>query len=75
MRAFLNFLSGAILGAIVGASLALLLTPESGDQLRTDLRDRATHFQDEIKHAAEARRAELEQQLAELRAPRKPHSA
>lgn len=71
MRGFLNFLSGAILGAIVGASMALLLTPESGEQLRTDLRDRATHIQGEIKSAAESRRAELEQQLAELRAPRK----
>lgn len=72
MRSLINFLSGAILGAVVGASLALLLTPESGEELRSTLNERTTQFQSQVKQAASARRAELEQQLSELRAPRTP---
>jgi gas vesicle protein len=67
-----GFLAGAILGALVGGTLALLLTPFSGDDLRQQMRDRAQYVQDEVKKASLERRLELEKQLAELRAPRKP---
>jgi hypothetical protein len=36
------------------------------------MRDRAQYVQDEVKKASLERRLELEKQLAELRAPRKP---
>ena len=71
MRKFLSFLVGAILGGLVGATAAILLAPVSGGDLRSQLRDRALKIQDEVKAAAAARRAELEEQLATLRAPRK----
>ena len=71
MRKFLSFLVGAILGGLVGATAAILLAPASGNDLRSQLRDRALKIQDEVKAAAAARRAELEEQLATLRAPRK----
>ncbi len=70
MRNILGFVVGAILGSLVGASLALLLTPMPGGELRVQIKDRAVSFSDEIQAAANARRAELEQQLAQLRAPR-----
>jgi gas vesicle protein len=66
----MNFLSGVLAGALVGATLALLLTPESGGDLRGQIRDRAQSLQDEMRRAAAERRAELEEQLAAMRAPR-----
>lgn len=71
MRKFLSFLVGTILGGLVGATAAILLAPVSGGDLRGQLRDRALKIQEEVRAAAAARRAELEQQLATLRAPRK----
>jgi gas vesicle protein len=65
-----GFLGGAVLGALVGGVAALLLTPSSGMELRQQMRDRAQYVQDEVKRAADERRAELEKQLTELRAPR-----
>jgi gas vesicle protein len=70
MRGLMNFLTGALMGAVVGATLALLLTPESGNDLRGQIRDRAQSVQDEMRRAAHDRRAELEEQLAAMRAPR-----
>ena len=70
MKGFMNFLSGMVVGALVGASLAILLAPSSGDELRNQLQSRVDTIQTDVKQAAETRRAELEKQLAELRAPR-----
>jgi len=71
MRRILNFMAGATLGALIGASVVLLLTPTSGSDIRNQMRERALSIQNEVKQAAEQRRAELEKQLADLRAPRK----
>lgn len=72
MRKMLGFLMGVFVGALVGSTITLLLTPESGEQLRSELRARGKKFFVEIRSAADARRAELEHQLQELRAPRTP---
>lgn len=71
----IGFLVGAALGVLVGGVTALLLAPTSGNDLRQQIRDRAQYVQDEVKNAAEQRRAELEKQLTDLRAPRiaEPH--
>lgn len=66
-----NFLFGALIGAAIGAGLAMLLAPASGEELRRQMRERANTLQIEVKNAANTRRAELEQQLANMRAPRK----
>ncbi|MEN6393095.1 MAG: YtxH domain-containing protein [Anaerolineaceae bacterium] len=71
MRKFFNLLSGMFIGALVGATLALLLAPESGENLRLQLCDRATRFRQDIADAAASRRAELEAQLEALRSPQK----
>lgn len=72
MRRIFGFLIGLFVGWLVGSTLALLFAPESGEQLRSELRARSNNFISEIKSASEARRRELEKQLAELRAPRPP---
>lgn len=71
MRGMLSFLSGVALGLVVGASLAILFAPTTGEDLRKQMQERADRIQIEVKQAAETRRQELEQQLETLRAPRK----
>jgi gas vesicle protein len=71
MRRIFSFLLGAVAGSLVGTAIALLLAPASGTEIRGMLRDRAVSVRDEVQSAAIARRADLEQQLAQLRAPRK----
>ncbi len=67
MKAVINFLSGLILGGLVGATLAILLAPESGEELRGEIRERVESIQAEVNRAANERRAELEKELAGLR--------
>jgi gas vesicle protein len=59
------------MGGLVGATLALLLTPASGEELRTKMQNQVNQIQAEVKSAAQSRRAELEEQLTNLRKPQK----
>lgn len=70
MQKFISFLTGAVIGGLVGATLAILFAPSSGEELRLQMQERAQQLQTEVRTAADARRAELEQQLNSLRAPR-----
>lgn len=67
MRKFLSFLGGTLMGALVGATVALLLTPSSGETLRSKIRERFAALQEELGQAASERRIELENYLATLR--------
>lgn len=66
----LSFIAGAMCGALVGGVAALLLAPSSGLELRSEARERVDRLIDEAREAARARQAQLEAQLAALRAPR-----
>jgi gas vesicle protein len=63
-------LIGAVVGGLIGAAIALLLAPESGEELRADIRSRGETFFNEVRHAADERKIELRQRLDSLRAPR-----
>ncbi|NUM48772.1 MAG: YtxH domain-containing protein [Anaerolineales bacterium] len=67
-RAFSLF-AGALVGALVGATLMVLFTPAPGETIRSDLKNRIQTLKDEMQGAAASRRAEMEAQLARLRAP------
>lgn len=70
MRRMFGFLIGIFAGGLVGAVMALLLAPQSGEILRGQLRHRGQSFLNDIRHSADARRIELRQRLDSLRAPR-----
>lgn len=67
MQKALNFVLGLVLGGLVGSATALLLTPMSGDELRMEMREYSRQVRSEVESAANARRVELERELADLR--------
>lgn len=69
MRKIFGFMIGIVVGGLVGSTVALLLAPDSGAELRSDLRKRGAAFQAEIRNAADTRRIELRERLDELRTP------
>ncbi len=71
MNRLMSFMSGATMGFLVGATLSLLLTPESGEELRNKFQEQTRRVQEEVKTAAQNRRIELEKQLSTLREPQK----
>ncbi len=70
MRRIFSFFIGITLGGLVGATLALLFTPASGDELRAQIRDRVENAAIEIRQAASTKRIELQDRLEILRAPK-----
>jgi gas vesicle protein len=72
MRKAFGFLIGIFVGGLVGGTIALLLAPKSGEDLRGQIRQRGAGFFAEVKSAADARRLELEEELTRLRSPRIP---
>ena len=69
MRKIFGFMIGSFVGALVGSTIALLLAPESGMELRASLRERGQNFFGEIRQAADTRRIELKERLDTLRSP------
>jgi len=49
--------SAFMAGALIGAGIALLLAPQSGNELRSTLRDYASRAKDELEEATEQGRA------------------
>ncbi len=70
MRRMLGFMIGIVVGSLVGSTVALLLAPETGDKFRNQIRARGEILVSDVRHAAQARRIELTEQLESMRAPR-----
>ena len=70
MRRMFGFLIGILVGAMVGSTVALLMAPESGENLRGQLRERGQGFMNDIRTTATSRRIELRGRLEALKAPR-----
>lgn len=75
MRRIFGFMIGVFVGALVGSTVALLLTPESGEELRMQLRLRGESFVNQVQTAADTRRIELRNRLETLRTPRETEEA
>lgn len=67
MTRVINFMSGFVVGLIIGSVTVLLTTPQSGSSLQSEARSRWDNAVAEGKKAAAARRAELEARLASLK--------
>jgi gas vesicle protein len=68
MRKFFSFLLGILVGGLVGATISLLFAPESGNHLRSQIRQRAESFSTEVRQAVNTKRIELQDRLENLRA-------
>ena len=66
----MRFLEGFIFGSLLGAALAMLMTPSSGEDLRARIQAELDRIRSEVSKAASERRLELEDQLATLRSSR-----
>ena len=65
MGRFFSFMAGSVMGAAVGAAMALLLTPYSGEELRELAREAAYTKREQL----EARMRELQQSHRQSPAP------
>lgn len=63
----INFIAGFMVGAVLGAAIVLLTTPQSGGELQAEARARVQSILAEGRKAAAERRAELEHRLATLK--------
>jgi gas vesicle protein len=66
---------GLLCGAMVGATLALLLTPAPGNVMREDARGRFDGMMAEARAASEQKRKEMEAQLAQMTSPNSTETA
>ena len=67
MRKFGILLFGTVLGGLIGSSLALLLTPVAGIEIRKKISSMIGNVRTEIINASKEKRLELESQLEQLR--------
>jgi len=58
---------GAVLGGLVGSTLARLCAPFTGEELKAKIADYVQNVRYEVEQAGIEKRAELEAQLEELR--------
>ena len=66
MNKFFSFFAGIFCGAVVGAAAALLLAPESGQELRADMVARWEDALSEARHAMEQTRSDLQAQFEQM---------
>jgi gas vesicle protein len=64
---FGSFLVGFVVGGLVGASVALLLAPQSGEETRTLIREKSIELKDKAVETAEEARARAEKAMEDAR--------
>ena len=72
MRKVFSFLFGCMLGVPVGAAVAVMLAPQSGGAMRSQIQLQWDQIVEEGKRAASAQRADLESRLEELKKGQTP---
>jgi gas vesicle protein len=66
MNKALNFMAGALCGALVGGVAALLLAPTSGEKLRSDVTARWEEALAEAHQAMEDTRRQMQEQFEQM---------
>ena len=64
---FGSFLSGFMIGGLVGAAVALLMAPQSGEETRVLIRDKSVELKDRTTASLEEAYARAEQAAADAR--------
>ncbi len=59
MKGISRFIFGALIGAFIGSSIVILLTPESGEETRAALSSRINNLAKQISTAVAERKVEL----------------
>ena len=67
MKKLFSFLAGFMSGALVGAAGALLLAPESGEQLRADAVSRWEEILEEAQQAREETQRRMTQEYERMK--------
>ena len=62
------FLSGFVIGGLVGAAAALILAPQSGEETRAQIRQRSIELREQALESAEEARKRAEEAAAHARA-------
>jgi gas vesicle protein len=62
----MSFVGGVLSGAVVGAVAVLMLTPTSGNELRTNIQLHAEELLTDFRAAVDRERERLEEELAAL---------
>ncbi len=65
---FGTFLAGFVIGGLIGAAVALLYAPQSGEETRTIIKEKSIELKDKAVETAEEARARAEKALEEARA-------
>lgn len=61
------FISGFVIGGLVGAAVSLLLAPQSGEETRTMIRERGIELKEQVEQTAMETRAKAEKLAQEAR--------
>jgi gas vesicle protein len=69
MGGFFRFMEGLLVGAAIGGTATILLSPWGGHELRELLKDRLAYIIAEGRLAADAKRLEMEEEFARMRRP------
>ncbi len=61
------FLTGFVIGGLIGAGVALVLAPQSGEETRAQIRDRSIELRDRADDEVRELRRRADETLAEFR--------
>ena len=68
----ISFVGGFVIGAMIGAAVAVFMAPQSGEEFQKQIRERLDAVAQEGRRVAAERRAELEAQFAQAKQFQKP---
>jgi gas vesicle protein len=67
MSKVIRFLSGAIMGGVLGSAAVLLLAPGSGSETRAAMMQKVSMLGEQMQTAMREKRAEMEEELENLK--------